>query len=57
MSRFLSANGAHRRLEGWPLVFTVLTTIAVAIGGVCWSVDHFLSPDCLQKKEIVFVLS
>jgi cytochrome c oxidase cbb3-type subunit I/II len=25
--------GWHRFLEGWPLVFTVLTTIAVAIGG------------------------
>ena len=23
----------HRRLEGWPLVFTVLTTLAVAVGG------------------------
>ena len=34
MKKFLDTNGFHRRLEGWPLVFTVLTTIAVAIGGI-----------------------
>ena len=27
-------DGWHRILEGWPLVFTVLTTIAVLIGGI-----------------------
>src|SRR5690554_6814861 len=31
--KFLKTDGLHRRLEGWPLVFTVLTTIAVAVGG------------------------
>jgi cbb3-type cytochrome c oxidase subunit II len=34
MKKFLDANGFHRRLEGWPLVFTALTTIAVLVGGV-----------------------
>ena len=32
--KFLDTNGFHRRLEGWPLVFTVLTTLAVLVGGV-----------------------
>ena len=32
--KFLDTNGFHRRLEGWPLVFTALTTIAVLVGGV-----------------------
>lgn len=27
-------DGWHRILEGWPLVFTILTTIAVLIGGI-----------------------
>jgi cytochrome c oxidase cbb3-type subunit I/II len=27
-------HGWHRILEGWPLVFTVLTTIAILIGGI-----------------------
>ena len=26
--------GWHRLLEGWPMVFTVLTTIAISIGGI-----------------------
>lgn len=33
MSRFIKTNGRHRTIEGWPLVFTVLTTLAVLIGG------------------------
>ena len=24
----------HRKLEGWPLVFTVLTTLAISVGGI-----------------------
>ncbi len=35
MKKFFNTKGvaAHRRLEGWPLVFTVLTTVAILIGG------------------------
>ena len=33
MSRFIETNGRHRTLEGWPLVFTVLTTICILVGG------------------------
>ena len=42
MKRFLRANGAHRRLEGWPLVFTVLTTLAVLVGTVVEFAPLFL---------------
>lgn len=34
--------GWHRILEGWPLVFTILTTIAVLIGGIVEIVPMFL---------------
>ncbi len=42
MSRFLRANGLHRRLEGWPLVFTVLTTLAILVGTVVEFAPVFL---------------
>ena len=32
--RFIKKDGFHRRLEGWPLVFTVLTTVAILVGGL-----------------------
>ncbi|MDX1529928.1 MAG: cytochrome-c oxidase, cbb3-type subunit II [Rhodothermales bacterium] len=34
MRKFLKANGAHRTLEGLPLVFTLLTTVGILIGGL-----------------------
>ncbi|MDT0630844.1 cytochrome-c oxidase, cbb3-type subunit II [Rubrivirga sp. S365] len=42
MKRFFRANGAHRRLEGWPLVFTVLTTVAILVGTVVEFAPLFL---------------
>ncbi|GIV58332.1 MAG: hypothetical protein KatS3mg042_1245 [Rhodothermaceae bacterium] len=33
MRQFIQSDGLHRKLEGWPLVFTILTTIAILIGG------------------------
>jgi len=33
MSPFLKTDGRHRTLEGWPLVFTTLTILAVLVGG------------------------
>lgn len=33
MSKFLKTDGRHRTLEGWPLVFTILTTISILVGG------------------------
>lgn len=34
MSPFIKTDGKHRQLEGWPFAFTVLTTVAVLVGGV-----------------------
>lgn len=34
MGRFISSNGVHRKLEGWPLVFTILTTVSILVGGL-----------------------
>ena len=42
MKPFLNPNGRHRRLEGWPLVFTVLTTLAVLTGTVVEFAPMFL---------------
>ena len=33
MKRFIKSDGFHRKLEGWPLVFTILVTISILIGG------------------------
>lgn len=32
--QFIKTNGRHRRLEGLPLVFTVLVTVSILIGGL-----------------------
>ena len=42
MPRFFLANGAHRRIEGWPLVFTVLTVGAILVGTVVELAPIFL---------------
>ena len=51
MSRFLSANGAHRRLEGWPLVFTILTTLAILVGTVVEFAPIFLVGGAVEPLE------
>lgn len=33
MKRFLNVGGRHRTLEGWPVLFTVLVTVSVLVGG------------------------
>jgi cbb3-type cytochrome c oxidase subunit II len=50
MSRFVPdpkktvpTHGRHRRIEGWPLVFTVLTTAAILVGTVVEFAPIFLS--------------
>lgn len=42
MGRFIKSNGRHRTLEGWPLVFTVLTTLAILVGGAAEFIPMFL---------------
>ena len=51
MNRFLRANGAHRRLEGWPLVFTVLTTLAILVGTVVEFAPMFLVGGAVEPLE------
>lgn len=34
MRPFIKTQGRHRRLEGWPLVFSVLVTISILVGGL-----------------------
>ncbi len=33
MSKFIQTDGRHRTLEGWPLIFTILTVLSVLVGG------------------------
>ena len=33
MKRYINLGGRHRKLEGWPLLFTILVTISILIGG------------------------
>ena len=51
MPRFLRANGAHRRIEGWPLVFTVLTTLAILVGTVVEFAPIFLVGGAVEPLE------
>ncbi len=41
-NHLLKANGRHRLIEGWPLVFTVLTTLAILVGTVVEFAPMFL---------------
>jgi cbb3-type cytochrome c oxidase subunit II len=53
MKKFLDTHGFHRKLEGWPLVFTALTTIAVAIGGIVEFVPLILIDDQVERIATV----
>lgn len=51
MLRFIRANGAHRTIEGWPLVFSVLTAIAVLVGSAVSLVPMFLARSATAPME------
>jgi cbb3-type cytochrome c oxidase subunit II len=34
LNRIVKKDGFHRKLEGWPVIFTVLTTLAILVGGL-----------------------
>jgi cbb3-type cytochrome c oxidase subunit II len=53
MRKFLNTDGLHRALEGWPLVFTVLTTIAILIGGLVQFLPLVLVEDNIPRIESV----
>lgn len=46
-NRLIKANGRHRRLEGWPLVFTTLTVLAILTGTVIEFAPLFLVDDSM----------
>jgi cbb3-type cytochrome c oxidase subunit II len=41
-NRMIDANGRHRVIEGWPLVFTVLVTVSILVGTVVEFAPIFL---------------
>ncbi|MGB3543833.1 cytochrome-c oxidase, cbb3-type subunit II [Rubrivirga sp.] len=51
MSRFLRTHGLHRRLEGWPLVFTVLTVLAISVGTIVEFAPIFLVGGAVEPME------
>jgi cbb3-type cytochrome c oxidase subunit II len=53
MKRFIQTQGRHRSLEGWPLVFTVLVTICILVGGVVEFVPLVLVEDDAYRIETV----
>ena len=53
MKRFIDKNGMHRKLEGLPLVFTVLTTVAILVGGLVEFLPFVLVDDNVPRIETV----
>ena len=53
MRRFIKSNGMHRTLEGWPLVFTVLTTLAILVGGLVEFLPLVLVNNAVDRIETV----
>ena len=51
--RFLKTNGFHRKLEGWPLLFTVLVTVSILIGGMMEFLPLVLISDNVPRIETV----
>lgn len=50
-NRIIKTNGRHRLLEGWPLVFTVLTTVAILVGTVVEFAPMFLVQGQVEPLE------
>ncbi len=48
---FIKTHGRHRTLEGWPLVFTVLTTLAILVGTVVEFAPLFLIGGQVEPME------
>lgn len=53
MRKILQTNGAHRRLEGLPLVFTLLTVAAISVGGLVEFLPLVLVEDAVPQIESV----
>jgi cytochrome c oxidase cbb3-type subunit I/II len=48
-----SHDSGHRKLEGLPMVFTVLTVLAILVGSVIEIVPSIMSPTFITKSEAV----
>ena len=48
MRNFIKTHGTHRKLEGWPLVFTILTTLAILVGSVVEILPLFLVSSAVE---------
>ena len=53
MSPFLKTDGRHRTLEGWPMVFTVLVTLSILVGGTVEFLPLVLVDDNVPTIETV----
>jgi len=53
MRQFIKTDGRHRKLEGWPLVFTVLTTISILVGGTVEFLPLVLMDENVPRIETV----
>jgi cbb3-type cytochrome c oxidase subunit II len=53
MKRFIKASGRHRKIEGWPLVFTILVTISILIGGAVEFIPLVLVESNIPRIETV----
>lgn len=53
MSPFIKTDGIHRKLEGWPLVFTILTTLAILVGGLVEFIPMVLVESNIPRIESV----
>lgn len=53
MRRFIKTGGRHRTLEGWPLVFTLLVTVSILIGGAIEFIPLVLVESNIPKIDTV----
>jgi cbb3-type cytochrome c oxidase subunit II len=51
MKRLIQTHGFHRKLEGWPIIFTVLTVIAILVGTVVELTPVLLVPAQVEHLE------
>jgi cbb3-type cytochrome c oxidase subunit II len=53
LNRIIKKDGFHRKLEGWPVVFTVLTTLAILVGGLTQFLPLVLVKNAVEPIETV----
>ena len=53
MKPFIKTGGRHRKLEGWPLVFTVLVTLSILVGGIVEFLPLVLIQQSVPQIETV----